>query len=112
MAKAIYYGSICVDNILPELVKIGSDGKAYVSVRIVEKDEADQYGNTAFIVQSVKKEEQREGVRYSLGNLKPVDAEAKPQAQTADVEAKLAALKAKLGATEIPANDKGDDLPF
>lgn len=110
MAKAIYYGSICIDNILPELVRVGSDGKGYLSVRIVELDEADQYGNVAFIAQSVRKEEQRQGVRYSLGNLKPAGDDKPREVATVNVEEKLAALRNKVTAPTV-ANGN-NDLPF
>lgn len=111
MAKAIYYGSICIDNILSELVQTGNDGKSYLKVRIIEKDEPDTYGNVAFIIQAVAKAEQKDGVKYSLGNLKAAgDERPQPQPQGVDIKTKLDQLRQKATAPTIePAQS---DLPF
>lgn len=66
-----YYGSICLSDIPREQMKAAENGKVYVNVRIVERREVGKFGDTHFISCSPKKEEQKEGVNYIIGNVKP-----------------------------------------
>lgn len=65
-----YYGSICLSDIPREVIKPAANGKLYVNIRVVERREVGQYGDTHFVSVAPKKEEQVEGVNYIVGNLK------------------------------------------
>lgn len=82
MAKEILIGSICIDDIPNEVIKVikRKDGKPrrYLNVAIVERNEVSQYGHTHFISCSPKQEERKEGVNYIIGDVKPLERKAPP----------------------------------
>lgn len=76
-----YYGSIDLTKLgkivrqHPELVKTvnmkdGTQHK-FIGIDVFEKQQADQYGNTAYLKVSCKKDQQKEGLNYYLSDLKP-----------------------------------------
>ena len=70
----ILSGSICLSEIPREQMKkvMCKDGKEriYLNVAVIERKEKSQFGHTHFITCSPKKEEQKEGVNYIIGDLK------------------------------------------
>lgn len=70
----ILYGSICLTDIPKELIKTVKckDGKErkYLNISVHEKREKGQYGDTHFVSCAPKKDEQKEGVNYIVGNMK------------------------------------------
>jgi hypothetical protein len=71
----------------PELVKRVKfkDGEhQLLNIDIHNRKEADDHGNTAFIKASCKREEEREGVSYFIGDLKPSKFTDQPQQQQQD----------------------------
>ena len=98
----ILSGSICLSDIPREQMKkvTCKDGKEriYLNVAVIERKEKSQFGHTHFITCSPKKEEQKEGVNYIIGDLK----EYIPQSNTPSPEEVSAA----------PAVKPNDDLPF
>lgn len=97
-----YYGSIDLTKLgqivrqHPELVKTVNmrDGSThqFINIDINEKQQADQYGNVAYVKVSCKKSEQKQGLNYYLTDLKPsqnnqqqpAQQQQAPQAQAAD----------------------------
>ena len=59
----------------PELVKTANmkDGTAhqFINIDVAEKQQTDQYGNTAYLKVACKKEQQKQGINYYLCDLKP-----------------------------------------
>lgn len=68
------YGSICLSDIPKEEIKsvMCKDGvtRKFLNVRIIERKTPSQYGNTHFISCAPKKDDQKEGVNYFIGDLK------------------------------------------
>ena len=94
------YGSICLNDIPKELITVGRNGKKYLNVVINARREVSQYGYTHYIKANCKKELQRSGVNYYIGDLKP--SQMQPQQAQAGT------------GYEQPANVQSDkdDLPF
>lgn len=75
-----YYGSIDLTKLSqlvkqhPELVKVANmkDGSQhkFLNIDISPKQQADQYGNVAYVKAACKKAEQKQGVNYYLCDLK------------------------------------------
>lgn len=76
-----FYGSIDLTKLgqivrqHPELVKTvnmkdGTEHK-FIPVNINEKQQADQYGNTAYVKVSCRQDQQKQGINYYLCDLKP-----------------------------------------
>lgn len=76
---ANYYGSLCLSDIPKELIQTGKNGKKYLNIDIYERREVSQFGETHTIKASCKKEEQKEGVNYYIGALKPSKYQDTPQ---------------------------------
>jgi hypothetical protein len=93
----------------PELVKRVKfkDGEhQLLNIDIHNRKEADGHGNTAFIKASCKREEERQGVSYFIGDLKPSKFTDQPQqapTQQGNWEAPL---------PPIGDDDSNGDLPF
>lgn len=67
-----YLGSICLSDIPKDVIKKSeSNGKLYLSFAILERKTVGKGGETCFISCSPKKELQREGVNYIIGDIKP-----------------------------------------
>jgi len=63
---------------------VGKKG-TYLDAVVFLKDEADEYGNHGFIVQSVTKEEREKGVKGEiLGNVKILGQQEQPQKAKVD----------------------------
>jgi len=63
---------------------VGKKG-TYLDAVVFLKDEADEYGNHGFIVQSVTKEEREKGVKGEiLGNVKILGQQGNDEPQKAD----------------------------
>lgn len=101
-----YYGSLDLTKLgqivrlHPELVKTvtmrdGTQHK-FLNIDVNEKQQADQYGNVAYIKASCKKAEQRQGLNYYLTNLKPSQSNAQPSPQP----------------TPKPVTNDEGDIPF
>ena len=80
---ANYYGSICLTDIPKELIKTASNGKKYLNIDIYERKEVGKFGATHTIKASCKREEQKDGVNYFIGELKPSAQAQAPQASEA-----------------------------
>lgn len=65
------YGSICLTDIPKELITVGRNGKKYLNVVINKRREVSQYGMTHYVKAHCRKELQRDGVNYYIGDLKP-----------------------------------------
>ena len=101
-----YFGSIDLTRLgqivrqHPELVKVANmkDGTQhkFLNIDINPKQQADQYGNVAYLKASCKKSEQKQGINYYLCDLKL--SQHQQQAQSAQPSAE-------------PSNTS-DDLPF
>ena len=83
---ANFYGSICLTDIPKELIKTASNGKKYLNIDIYERKEVGKFGATHTIKASCKREEQKDGVNYFIGGLKP-STQAQTQAQASEVHA-------------------------
>lgn len=68
-----YYGSICISDAKESgQIKKAANGKYYINISVREnRDGIDQYGNSHYITCKPKKEEVVEGVKYTIGRLKP-----------------------------------------
>lgn len=109
---ANYYGSLDVTelgNIVrqhPELVKSVQlkDGTThkFVNINVMEKQQPDQYGHSASIKVSCKKEQRKEGVKYYISNLKVSQYGNQQQQQPPQQQAPVAP----------PPAQQNDDLPF
>lgn len=93
-------GSIEVSAIPKELFKkvTKKDGTTgiYLNIGIFQRKEPSQFGATHFVSVAPKKEERVDGVKYIVGDLKPLQQQAPPTPQQVE-----AAPPAKM-----------DDLPF
>lgn len=90
------YGSLCLSDIPKELITTGKNGKKYLNIVVNKRREVSQFGMTHYVKAHCKKELQREGVNYYIGELKP----SSYQNNNATGQ----------GASTAPEND--DDLPF
>lgn len=91
------YGSLCLTDIPKELITVGKNGKKYLNIVVNERREVSQFGMTHYVKAYCKKEQQREGVNYYIGDLKPSDYQGSGNANQGV-------------ANSAPGND--DDLPF
>ena len=97
----IITNSICLSRIPKELIKkvMCKDGveRMFLNIAIIEKKEKGQFGDTHFITCAPRKEEQKEGVNYIIGDMKLyVPA---PTVSTQEID-------------DAPSIDPNDDLPF
>lgn len=93
------YGSICLSNVPKELFKkvMCKDGveRVYLNIKVVERNQKSQYGDTHFVSCEPRKEERKDGVNYIFGDLKTYNGDnAKPSPE------------------QINNADAADDLPF
>lgn len=95
------YGSICLTDIPKELITVGKNGKKYLNVVVNARREVSQFGHTHYIKAYCRREQQRDGVNYYIGDLKP--GKAQPE-------------QARQAGTGYGRHDNvqsdGDDLPF
>lgn len=89
------YGSLCLTDIPKELITVGKNGKKYLNIVVNKRREVSQFGMTHYVKAHCKKEQQREGVNYYIGELKPSNYQNNNAAQEANA-----------------ATDNEDDLPF
>lgn len=104
-----YYGSIDLTKLgqivrqHPELVKTANmkDGSQhqFLNIDINEKQQTDQYGNSAYLKVSCKKDEQKQGLNYYLCDLKTSKYGDNNQQQVQQP-------------VQQPQNNSNDDLPF
>lgn len=93
--KTLFYGQLDLTKLgdiarkNPELVKKVQfrDGREHqlLNVSILAKDEPDQYGKVATVRVDCKKEEQKDGLVYFVGDLKPSTQEQKQEQSTQSV---------------------------
>ena len=105
-----YYGSLDLTKLgqivrqHPELVKVANmkDGTQhkFLNIDISPKQQADQYGNVAYLKVACKKADQKQGLNYYLSDLK-LSQNSQSQQQAAPQPAQ---------STSVPRGD--DDLPF
>lgn len=77
MKNELFVGSICLSDIPKEVMKKverkdGSTG-IYLNIAIVPRKEVGQFGHTHFVSCSPKQEERKEGVKYIIGDVKPLE---------------------------------------
>ena len=104
-----FYGSIDLTKLgqivkqHPELVKVANmkDGSQhkFINIDINEKQQTDQYGCTAYIKVSCKRDEQKQGLNYYLSDLKPSKFGDSNQQQSQPVQQPV-------------QHNSEDDLPF
>ena len=100
----IFDGSINLSKIDKAKIIAGAKG-SYLNVRIIVKDEIDQYGNIGFISQNTNKEEREQGIKGTiLGNIKDL-----PGKSPAPVQHYSEELSNKI---PPPVVNLADDLPF
>lgn len=103
-----YYGSIDITKLgqivkqHPELVKVvnmkdGSQHK-FINIDIADKQQTDQYGNTAYLKVACRKDQQKQGINYYLCDLKHSQYGGGQQQAQQPVQQ--------------PQNNSNDDLPF
>lgn len=90
------YGSLCLTDIPKELITVGKNGKKYLNIVVNKRREVSQFGMTHYVKAHCKKEQQREGVNYYIGELKPSSYQNSNTAAP--------------GTADTPGNE--DDLPF
>ena len=110
MELSSFYGSIDLTKLgqivrqHPELVKIANmkDGTQhkFLNIDISPKQQADQYGNVAYLKVACKKAEQKQGLNYYLTDLK-LSQNSQQQGQQQAVSA-----------PQQPVINPSDDLPF
>jgi hypothetical protein len=70
----LIYGSICLSAVPKELFKKvkckNGEERIYLNIKVVKRKEVSQYGDTHFVSCAPKKEEQKEGTNYILGDWK------------------------------------------
>lgn len=94
------YGSLCLSDIPKELITVGKNGKKYLNIVVNKRREVSQFGMTHIMSRLiVKKEQQREGVNYYIGELKPSSYQNNNAAGQATSSAP-------------GGENKEDDLPF
>lgn len=91
------YGSICLTDIPKELITVGKNGKKYLNIVVNERREVSQFGMTHYVKAYCKREQQREGVNYYIGELKPSDYQSNNAAPVS---------------SSAPVAHGEDDLPF
>lgn len=91
------YGSICLTDIPKELITVGKNGKKYLNIVVNERREVSQFGMTHYVKAYCKREQQREGVNYYIGELKPSDYQSNNAAPVS---------------SSTPTANGKDDLPF
>lgn len=91
------YGSICLSDIPKELITVGKNGKKYLNIVVNERREVSQFGMTHYVKAYCKKEQQREGVNYYIGELKTSDYHGN---------------NSNGAPASAPAANSEDDLPF
>lgn len=91
------YGSLCLTDIPKELITVGKNGKKYLNVVVNRRREASKFGMTHYVKAYCKKEQQREGVNYYIGELKPSDYQSNNAVHVSP---------------STPASNEKDDLPF
>lgn len=73
MAKLLY-GSICLSRIPRELIQdvTCKDGQVrkFLNIKIVERKEKSQFGDTHFVSCEPTKDKRKEGVNYIIGDIK------------------------------------------
>ena len=79
-------------------MKDGSQHK-FLNINIDEKQQVDQYGNSAYLKVSCKKDEQKQGLNYYLCDLKTSKYGDNNQQQAQQP-------------VQQPQNNSNDDLPF
>ena len=83
---AIFELNLDLSKVDKDKIYIGKKGK-YYKVRVVLKDEEDQFGNVGFVQTASTKEERDAGYEASyLGNLKEVKFEKKEESVKEEVE--------------------------
>lgn len=92
--------SLCLSDIPKEAIKVGNNGKKYLSIVIAEGREPDAYGNTHYITISQTKEQRdaKEKKTY-IGNGKAYKPQASAPVTAEDV-------------ADMPSATYVDDLPF
>lgn len=106
-----FYGSLDLTKLgeivrkHPELVKTvnmkdGTQHK-FLNIDVNEKQQVDQYGNSAYLKVSCKRDEQRQGINYYLCDLKT--------SQNSNQQSQQPARQAPQSSAQ---NDNTDDLPF
>ncbi len=65
------YGSLCLSDIPKELITTDKNGKKYLNIVVNKRREVSQFGMTHYVKAHCKKEQQRDGVNYYIGELKP-----------------------------------------
>lgn len=93
------YGSLCLTDIPKELITTGKNGKKYLNIVVNKRREVSQFGMTHYVKAHCKKEQQREGVNYYIGELKPSSYQNNNAAGQATSSAP-------------GGENKEDDLPF
>lgn len=93
------YGSLCLTDIPKELITTGKNGKKYLNIMVNKRREVSQFGMTHYVKAHCKKEQQREGVNYYIGELKPSSYQNNNAAGQATSSAP-------------GGENKEDDLPF
>lgn len=105
-----YYGSLDLTKLgqivrqHPELVKTVNmkDGTThqFINVDVNEKQQTDQYGNTAYLKVACKRDNQKQGLNYYLCDMKPSQNNQQQPAQQSQQT------------QHTPASDGSDGLPF
>lgn len=112
------FGSICLSDIDKNLIRTGSNGKAYLTIDVCERQQPGRYGDTHYIKQYCKSGERKEGVNYFIGDLKPslYDQQQPASQPVQTLDQHIDYLKAATGQTrqqpqqlQLPTDD---DLPF
>lgn len=99
------YGSICLSDILGELITESKNGKKYLNIEVTALRQPSQYGATHAVKMSIKKADRKEGVNYYIGNLKP------SKFGNEDATAIQVAPPVSAPQYEAPATNN-NDLPF
>lgn len=66
-----YFGSICIDDITEDMVKVAGNGKRYLNIIVGERREVSKMGNTHYIKAYVPKENYDKNKNYFIGEIKP-----------------------------------------
>ena len=106
------YGSICLSDIPKELITVGKNGKKYLNIEVKERREVSQFGMTHYIKAYCKKEHQRQGVNYYIGELKPSNYHGNDAAASSVLPTAQGAAQQSLPLTGGSATNLPDDLPF
>lgn len=106
-------GSICLTDIPKDLIKIGKDGKKYLTIYIGQRRQVSQFGHSHFIKAYVPRDKREEGVEHFIGDAKPSEYQTQQTrimkgAETLKREQKSQQVNRQSFTSE---NDDGD-LPF